>query len=156
MIYGRPVAIPRDHLQECDFPLAIDDKYLARSEDQPAGTISTHAFFVANITLYLVMDDILARIYRGRAATTGPAILKRKNQFPFIKQVEAVDETPLSYLTAVMQLEKELMDWHASLPDLLQFSLEDVKPDLRGSPELQRQRNILNARYFQAPFPAPS
>ena len=149
MIYGRPVAIPRDHLQECDFPLAVDEKYVAAGIEQPADKTSINAFFVANITLYLVMDDILARIYRGRASTKSAATtLQRKEQFPFIHHTnENGSDSPLSYLTAVIQLEKELMDWHASLPTMLQFSLEHVRPDRRGSPELQRQRNILHARY---------
>jgi len=150
MIYGRPVAIPRDHLQECDFPLAIDEKYVVVGMEQPSDKISINAFFVANITLYLVMDDILARIYRGRASTKGGAsTLQRKEQFPFIHHTnDNGTDSPLSYLTAVIELEKELMDWHASLPTMLQSSLEHVKPDLRGSPQLQRQRNILHARYI--------
>jgi hypothetical protein len=150
MIYGRPVAIPRDHLQYCDIPAAVDDRFTVQGKEQPSDVLSSIAFFVANITLYLVIDDILSRLYRGRATTRRPGAMPSKLglQFPFIHlPVEPESDTPLAYLSAVVELEKELMDWYSSLPELLKFSLEDVHPDTRGNPALQRQRNILHARY---------
>jgi hypothetical protein len=149
MIYGRPVAIPRDHLQYCDIPAAVDDRFTVEGQDQPSDLLSGNAFFVANITLYLVIDDILSRLYRGRSSSKRPGTAPSKLglQFPFIHlPLEPESDTPLAYLSAVVELEKELMEWYASLPDLLKFSLDNVQPDTRGDPALQRQRNILHAR----------
>jgi len=51
-------------------------------------------------------------------------------------------------LTTTLQLDRMLLNWHAGLPSFLKFSLSKVEWDDRMAAEIQRQKNILCARFL--------
>lgn len=148
MIYSRPIGIPYGHLSTSpdSFPQPIDDAYLAKRQAQPNGHFSVNAFFVCSVRLYYLMDEVLERLHKVKGVID--ADLKgypsKSEGWPLL-----VDgSSALSYLTVVIQLDGMLLAWHDSLPEDLQFSLEDVSVHRKHPLWLQRQTVILRNRFL--------
>ena len=148
MIYGRPIGIPYGHLSTSpdSFPWPIDDSYILKSQAQPEGQLSVKTFFVHSMRLYYLMDEILERLHKAKGVIDGDlkGFRSKSDGWPLLVD----SNSALSYLTIIVQLDGMLLAWHDSLPEQLQFSLDDIAVNKQHPRWLQRQNIVLRLRFL--------
>ena len=147
MIYGRPLGIPHISLKstiQTTLPKEIDDEFIAKDLEQPEGVYSINAFFLYNVKLYSVLDQILEKL---NGALTNDANTT-ENSYISPEIADSRETRTLFSMTTTLQLDRMLLNWHGSLPEFLRFSLNKVEWPDNLSTQIQRQRNILCARFL--------
>jgi hypothetical protein len=148
MIYGRPTGIHNSNVarQQYKFPKAIDDQYISCGQHQPDDVPSLYAFFHCVAKLYCVVDEILEFLHGvNRAGGHDPECnLDRTDCRMDDCRYFKAPSIPI----AILQLDNNLLSWHDSLPDFLQFSIDSTISEDGQSMVIQRQRNILRYRFL--------
>ncbi|CAH0051631.1 unnamed protein product [Clonostachys solani] len=131
MTFGRPPAIPTEHVR-MELPVSADlGSLISGDEFQPEdGGTSTAVFFVATITLYQILGDIIANQYDQNIGTS--------------------THTSLSCLLEnTIRLEGQLLAWKRVLPDTLSRRPWDVKSGESGADVVfDKLSVILTLRYL--------
>ncbi|CAG9988603.1 unnamed protein product [Clonostachys byssicola] len=132
MTFGRPPAIPTQYVR-MELPVSADLGSLISGDGfQPedGGGTSTAAFFVATITLYQILGDIIASQYDQNIGTS--------------------THTSLSCLLEnTIRLEGQLLAWKRVLPDTLSRRPWDVKSGDSGADAVfDKLSVILKLRYL--------
>lgn len=148
MIYGRPTGI---HIcqaakHQYNFPKAVDDQYIILGQYQPENIPSMYAFFHHVAKLYCVVDDVLGLLYgvnKGEGFDPGCISDESQSQKDDCRRSNAP-----STLSAIIQIDNSLLDWHDSLPGFLRFAIDTPPSDDRQHMIIQRQRNILRYRFL--------
>ncbi|KAH8809245.1 fungal-specific transcription factor domain-containing protein [Xylogone sp. PMI_703] len=151
MIYGGPLGISQ--VAPCNFvdelPKPIDDEYLAQDQGQPRNVPSVNAFLGCNVKLYSIMDGILEKLSKISN------VQKRQDMASgtpsSFQGTTPIENNAFQFLTNIIQVDESLSNWHAKLPNYLGFPLDKVTWDGCDdgiSPQIQRQRNILRARFL--------
>lgn len=138
MTYGRPSMT--SHLPSVPLPGAVGRSPVGRTPNPALMT-----FYVATIELYQILDSILSDVYnawRGRSNNS------RTGGGPTSKQAG---------LDVVIELEEKLLDNESNLPDFLSWKHQPA-PTADPSDQLilDRQRNVLHARYAPGAEPITS
>jgi hypothetical protein len=149
MIYGRPLGISQG--TSCNFdgelPKPIDDEYLAKDQVQPRNIPSINAFLGCNVDLYAIMDGILEKLAQASNVQKCQDMNMNSNSSG-AQRTTFIESNALQFLTTVVQLDKLLLNWHAKLPTYLKFLPDKAAWDDNLSSQIQRQKNILRARFL--------
>ena len=130
LIFGRPTVIPE--IFDVKYPSNLDDQYITAGEylPQPADAKPKTVFFLRNIELSRIMNDVLYILYppqvREGASDQGPG--SAANPGPDFKET--------------ISLDKRLIGWYHTLPSYLRF--ENRIPE---DQYFQRASNILLCRW---------
>lgn len=127
MTYGRPSMT--SHLPSVPLPGTGE---VNSSSQYP----SLLTFYNATIELYRILDSILSDVYRAWRGRSSP------NPQPF------GHSTKQSGLDVIIQLEEQLFEYEANLPSFLSWSRPSTPTTDPHLLVLQRQRNVLHARYI--------
>ena len=125
MLFGRPLMIHDRDAYLVAQPTAQDDQYITSTSVLTPSGPSKMAFYIATCQLYRILGDILRELYSPRDDYRNMA-----------------EERWLAKVSTIMRFDKELKDWHATVPRFLHWgSDEEVSDDI-----IIRQRNVLRAR----------
>ena len=149
MLNGRPTGIPCAKISDYQdsLPTQIDDEYITRGQEQPAGTPSLNSFFHHSIRLYHVMDDVLTRL--RKAKTTAYFDLQKASSGSRINRPVSSVNAIISLLNTILQLDGHLLSWHERLPSHLYFSLDSLQSPNSETPFwVQHQTYSLRSRFL--------
>jgi hypothetical protein len=138
MTFGRPAMISKSLSDAVPLPTAIDDEFICNGvygpNRQPDGQPSMMAFYVKNLHLYAIINDILLALYVGQDNR------KNDNQHSLFNQAESSD------ITRVFEIDQALMTWGQTLPLHLRISsLESSR-----NSTFFRQAVVCRARFLHA------
>ena len=105
-------------------PAAVDDEYITATAILSSNEPSKMTFYIATLQLYRILGDILRGLYSPR------------DDYRMMK-----NEQWLFKVSLIMRFDKELKDWHATVPKFLQCGSKEEVPD-----DIIRQRNVLHIR----------
>ncbi|KAJ6109899.1 hypothetical protein N7486_002134 [Penicillium sp. IBT 16267x] len=140
MTYGRPsmtshispVPLPAMRPQsEAEDPCALSGQPC----DHKLGDV---AFYVSTIELYKILESILADVYNAWQGQ------------PHHHRTIPVQGTRQSSLDVIMELDDRLSAYEANIPPVLNWTTprQHFSPENHPQPVLQRQRNVLRARFI--------
>lgn len=124
MLFGRPLMIHDQDAYLVQLPAAVDDQYITATAILSSNKPSKMTFYIATLQLYRILGDILRGLYSPR------------DDYRTMK-----NEQWLSKVSLIMRFDKELKDWHATVPKFLQWESKEEVPD-----DIIRQRNVLQIR----------
>jgi hypothetical protein len=114
---------------------------------QPRNVPSINAFLGCNVDLYAIMDGILEKLSQASNVQIRQD-MNTNSSSTGSQRTTSTENNALQFLTIVVQLDKLLLNWHAKLPTYLKFLPDKAVWDENLSPQIQRQKNILRARFL--------
>ncbi|KIW44027.1 uncharacterized protein PV06_05070 [Exophiala oligosperma] len=139
MTLGRPPTL--HNVNVLPLPRPIDDVYLVpgtRSCEQPEGHMAVTAFNVENLKLAKLLGNILEKIYHTASSQSSPGPWLNENPAP-----SAVHRD----ISAIMHMDSCLKQFADNLPEALRWD-GNASILSEGDSVLQRQRNVLQARFI--------
>ncbi|KAI9736361.1 MAG: hypothetical protein M1834_001247 [Cirrosporium novae-zelandiae] len=149
MVYGRPIRSVQVNLKasQSNLPLADDDIYIARGQKQPEGVPSLNAFFLTNIKMYYIVDEILSRLHGPKMPQINYHELDLNDSDSW-ELSESLENRVLCTLTTIIQFDRILMKGLDARPDFLKFTPGSITPIGDLPFPILNQKNMLNARFL--------
>lgn len=146
MTYGRPSMT--SHILPI-YPVPLPVMRPASNAEDPCALSGQHCdhelgyltFYASTIELYKILESILADVYN---AWQGRSEHHRTISVNGVRQ---------NSLDVIMELDDKLSAYEADIPSVLNWTTQQPSsPEGSARPVIQRQRNVLRARYFR-PLP---
>jgi hypothetical protein len=138
MTFGRPSMT--SHIPSIPLPVMGSESPLGdpcKNSGQPCDhRLGYMTFYVSTIQLYRILESILSDIYNAWQSRSG-------------KHPESSRSTRYGSLDVIMDLDDKLSAYEANVPGLLNWTKTQSshKANSHQVPILERQRNVLRARY---------